>query len=90
MRLVYLPYDLVNYVAGFLRVRYRPFILATILGSLPGTVTFVLAGASLDIDDIFAGQVDVSTVNPLTLALSVALFASGLVVARLLRRREES
>ncbi|MGF1645363.1 MAG: TVP38/TMEM64 family protein [Kineosporiaceae bacterium] len=88
MRLVYLPYDLVNYLAGFLRVRYRPFLAATVLGSLPGTLTFVLAGASLDIDDVFAGRISVSTVNPWTLALSAVLFVAGLVVSRLLRRRE--
>ncbi|MEN9934157.1 MAG: hypothetical protein RLZZ387_736 [Chloroflexota bacterium] len=88
MRLVYLPYDLVNYLAGFLRVPYRPYILASILGSLPGTLTFVLAGASLDIDDIFAGRFSVSAVNPWTLVLSVVLFVAGIVVSRLLRRKE--
>jgi uncharacterized membrane protein YdjX (TVP38/TMEM64 family) len=87
MRLVYLPYDLVNYLGGFLRVPYRPFILATVLGSLPGTLTFVLAGAALNIDDIFAGRFSVSAVNPWTLALSAALFVAGLVVSRLLRAR---
>jgi uncharacterized membrane protein YdjX (TVP38/TMEM64 family) len=88
MRLVYLPYDLVTYVAGFLRVPYRPFILASVLGSLPGTLTFVLAGASLDIDDILAGRFSVSAVNPFTLAASVVLFVAGLAVSRVLRRRE--
>jgi uncharacterized membrane protein YdjX (TVP38/TMEM64 family) len=88
MRLVYLPYDLVNYLAGFLRVPYRPYILASVLGSLPGTLTFVLAGASLNIDDIFAGRFSVSALNPWTLALSAALFVGGIVVSRLLRRRE--
>lgn len=88
MRLIYLPYDLVNYLAGFLRVPYRPFILATIFGSLPGTLTFVLAGASLNIDDIFAGRFSVSAINPWTLALSAALFVAGIVISRLLRRNE--
>jgi uncharacterized membrane protein YdjX (TVP38/TMEM64 family) len=88
MRLVYLPYDLVNYLGGFLRVPYRPFILASVLGSLPGTLTFVLAGASLDIDDIFAGRFSISAINPWTLVLSAALFAAGLVISRLLRRSE--
>lgn len=89
MRLVYLPYDLVNYLAGFLRVPYRPYILASVLGSLPGTLTFVLAGASLDIDDIFAGRFTISAINPWTLVLSVVLFVAGIVVSRLLRRKEE-
>jgi uncharacterized membrane protein YdjX (TVP38/TMEM64 family) len=88
MRLVYLPYDLVNYLCGFLRVPYRPFILASILGSLPGTLTFVLAGASLSIDDIFAGQFDIAALNPWTLGLSLVLFVAGLMISRLLRQKE--
>ncbi len=88
MRLIYLPYDLVNYLAGFLRIAYRPFILATILGSLPGTATFVLAGASINIDDIFAGNFNVSLFNPWTLAASAILFVGGIVVSRMLRNRE--
>lgn len=89
MRLIYLPYDLVNYLSGFLRVPYRPFILASILGSLPGTLTFVLAGASLDIDDIFAGNFSLSAINPWTLALSAVLFVAGIVISRLLKRNEQ-
>jgi uncharacterized membrane protein YdjX (TVP38/TMEM64 family) len=89
MRLIYLPYDLVNYLAGFLHVAYRPFILASILGALPGTLTFVLAGASLDIDDIFAGNFAISAINPWTLALSALLFVGGLVISRRLRGREQ-
>ncbi|GAB4428285.1 MAG: hypothetical protein OHK0015_11030 [Chloroflexi bacterium OHK40] len=89
MRLIYLPYDLVNYLAGFLRVPYQPYLLASVLGSLPGTLTFVLAGASLDIDDIFAGNFSIAAINPWTLLLSAVLFVAGLVVARRLRRQEE-
>lgn len=90
MRLIFLPYDLVNYLSGFLRVPFQPFILASILGSLPGTLTFVLAGASLDIDDIFAGRFSISAINPWTLALSVVLFVAGLVIARMLRQKEQA
>ncbi|MBC8160814.1 MAG: TVP38/TMEM64 family protein [Roseiflexaceae bacterium] len=90
MRLIFLPYDLVNYLAGFLRVAYQPFILATIIGSLPGTLTFVLAGSSVDIDDIFAGRVSPSLFNPWALAASAALFVAGLAFARLLKRRDAS
>lgn len=89
MRLIYLPYDLVNYLAGCLRVPYRPFLVGSILGALPGTLTFVLAGASLNLDDILAGRFSVSAVNPWSLALSAALFVGGLAIARLLRRREQ-
>ena len=85
MRFLFLPYDLVNYLAGFLRVRYMPFILATVLGSLPGTVAFVLFGASTDGD--FSNGLP--SVNAGVLVASVAIFALSLLGSRLLKRREQ-
>ena len=85
MRFLFLPYDLVNYLAGFLRVRYVPFILATVLGSLPGTVAFVLFGASTD-GDFSDG---LPSVNAGVLVASVAIFALSLLGSRLLKRREQ-
>ena len=84
MRFLFLPYDLVNYLAGFLRVRYTPFIWATVLGSLPGTVAFVLFGASTD-GDFSSG---LPSVNAGVLLASVAIFALSLLGSRLLKRRE--
>lgn len=83
MRLLFLPYDLVNYLSGVLRLRWLPFILATALGSLPGTVSFVLLGASLDRVDEGLGGIDTRT-----LVASIAIFLVSLLVARLLRRRQ--
>ncbi|NND75519.1 MAG: TVP38/TMEM64 family protein [Ilumatobacter sp.] len=82
LRLLYVPYDLVNYAAGALHVRARPFLLATALGSVPGTVSFVLIGASLDrVDDGFGG------LEPAALIAGLAIFVVSLTMARLLRRR---
>ena len=89
MRLIYLPYDLVNYLAGFLRIPYRPYLLGSVIGALPGTLTFTLAGASLALDDILAGRFSISVVNPWTLACSAGLFIAGVVIARMLRRKEQ-
>lgn len=85
MRLLFLPYDLVNYLSGVLRLHWPAFLLATALGSLPGTVSFVLLGASLDRIDEGLGGID-----PATLGASLSVFAIGLLVARLLRRRQPS
>lgn len=83
MRLLFLPYDLVNYLSGILRLHWLPFLLATALGSLPGTVSFVLLGASLDrVDDGLGG------IDPAALGASVFIFAVSLVIARALRRRQ--
>ncbi len=88
MHLIYLPYDLVNYLSGFLRVPYRQFILGTAMGAFPGSLTFVLAGSSLNIQDILAGQFSVSAINPWTLVLSAAMFVVGISISRYVQRRE--
>ena len=83
MRLLFLPYDLVNYVCGALRIRWTSFLLATALGSLPGTISFVLLGASLErVDQGLDG------INPLAIVASVAIFVVSIVISRLLRKRQ--
>jgi len=86
MRFIFLPYDLVNYLAGFLKVRYTAFIFATILGSLPGTIAFVLFGASTDGD--FSGGIP--SLDPNVLIASVVIFVASLAFSRLLKRRESA
>jgi uncharacterized membrane protein YdjX (TVP38/TMEM64 family) len=83
MRFIYLPYDLVNYLAGFLRIRYVSFILATVFGSIPGTLAFVLFGASIE---RFDGTLP--AINPWVLGASVVIFVASLVLSRLFKRRE--
>ena len=83
MRLIFLPYDLVNYLAGFLRINWQSFILATALGSLPGTLAFVLAGASIE---RFDGGIP--AFNPWTLVAAIVIFLISLVLSRIFKRRE--
>ncbi len=83
MRFIFLPYDLVSYLAGFLRIRFWPFILATALGSIPGTIAFVGFGASVE---RFDG--DVPSLNPVTLAVSVGIFIVSIALARIFKKRE--
>ena len=84
MRFIFLPYDLVNYLSGFLKVRYTSFILATVLGSLPGTIAFVLFGASTDGD--FSGGLP--SLDPAVLIASVVIFVGSLGLSRLFKNRE--
>ncbi len=83
MRLIFIPYDIVSFLAGILRIRFWPFILATALGSLPATVAIVLFGASLEEFDGGLPEFD-----PWVLLASAGLFAASLLVARLVRRRQ--
>lgn len=81
MRLLFLPYDLVNYGCGLLRIRRRPFLAATAIGSFPGTVAFVLIGASITrIDRGITG------INTTTLLVSFGLIAASMIGSRLIHR----
>ena len=84
MRFIFLPYDLVSYFSGFLRVRWQGFLLATALGSIPGTIAFVLFGAS--IEGGFTGQLP--QLNGTMLAVGTLMFVVSLGLSRWFRRRE--
>lgn len=91
MRFIFLPYDLVNYLSGFLRIRYWSFLLATVIGSIPGTIAFVLLGASLspaEITDMFlTGRLP--TLEWRFLAISAAMFVLSIALSRYFKRREQ-
>ncbi len=85
MRFIFLPYDLVNYLAGFLKVKYPPFLLATILGSIPGTLAFVFIGASFEDFDLSGGF---PNPKPWVLIASVIIFVASIGLSQLFKRRE--
>lgn len=84
MRLIFLPYDLVNYLCGFLRIDLKAFVLATIIGNIPGTVSFVLFGASIDISQ----GISQPAFNPWTFIFSILLVGFSIGVSRYFKRRE--
>lgn len=85
LRLVFLPYDLVSYAAGLWRIHPMGFLAGTALGSIPGTVAFVLFGASIE---EFDGGLP--SINPTVVAVGLGMLVVSLVLARLVRRREQA
>lgn len=83
MRFIFLPYDGVSYLAGLLRIKYWPFILATALGSIPGTMAFIGFGASIE---SFDGALP--KLNPVTLGFSVLIFIVSIGLSRIFKVRE--
>lgn len=90
MRFIFLPYDLVSYLAGFLRINWKAFLAATALGSILGTISFVWLGASASLQDIenliLSGEFP--RPNRAILLGSGAVFVLSLVLSRYFRRRE--
>lgn len=86
MRFIFLPYDLVNYLAGILRIDWKAFILASLLGSIPGTIAFVSFGASIDIKELAMGKTP--QFNPWVLVFGVVIFVVSIVISRYFKQRE--
>ena len=84
MRFIFLPYDLVSYVCGFLEIDWRAFLLASVLGTIPGTISFVAVGASVTgkLTD-FTPQLD-----PVTLGVGLLMFVLSLGLSRYVRGLE--
>ena len=83
MRFIFLPYDAVSYLAGFLRIKFWPFILATALGSIPGTIAFIGFGASIE---SFNGTLP--KLNPVTFGVSVVIFIISIALSRIFKKQE--
>jgi uncharacterized membrane protein YdjX (TVP38/TMEM64 family) len=77
MRFIFLPYDLVNYLAGILRIDWKAFILASLLGSF---------GASIDIKELAMGKTP--QFNPWVLVFGVVIFIASLAISRYFKKRE--
>jgi len=86
-RLLFIPFDLVNYGAGILKLPFVPYLLATIIGTLLGIATFVSVGSALRVDDVRANGFTVSAIDGQFLILSVIIFVASLVVAKFLKKK---
>jgi len=86
MRLFYVPFDLVNYGSGVLKVPWRSYSLATIIGIIPGLSTFVALGAAVSIENLQMDGLTFDAFNPKFLALSVTIFIVSLTLSRFLKK----
>jgi len=86
MRLLLLPFDMVNYLAGLVAVDWKAYTLATAIGILPSTLAFVSFGAAIDMNELAAGQRP--QIDGKMVALAIALFALSLLISRWYKQRE--
>lgn len=76
-----IPYGLVNFAAGLTAVRFRDYLLGTVLGTVPGVLPFVMLGSS-GLQAMQTGEI-----LPLLGALSLTgLLVAGSTAYRHLRR----
>lgn len=80
MRLLLLPFDPINYLAGFAKVQWRAFALATFWGIIPTAFAFTSFGAAIDLQMLAAGQMPQFDWRMLMLA--IIILAGSLLISR--------
>lgn len=75
-----IPYGLVNFAAGLTSIRWRDYIIGTLLGTVPGVLPFVMMGS---------GFTALSEGNILPLLFAFTLTAMLVGVATWYRRRRQ-
>jgi uncharacterized membrane protein YdjX (TVP38/TMEM64 family) len=85
MRFLLLPFDFVSYLAGFLRINWKAYLLGTLVGTFPALFSLVLIGVSGDVD-LQSGKF---SINPWTLLASGLLMLVSIGVSRYFRKRED-
>jgi uncharacterized membrane protein YdjX (TVP38/TMEM64 family) len=81
-RLTFLPGDVVNYAAGFLKISFVSFLIATAIGGMPGLLVGVLAGASLETFSATGFRL-----NPWYIIASLVMLLASVVLWWWLRKR---
>lgn len=82
-RFTFFPYDLLSYICGALRIPFPAFILATAIGSIPGTIAFTSFGAGItNLEDVTSARLEAPYI-----LLGLGLLIFSLIVSYLLKKR---
>ncbi|MES1925657.1 VTT domain-containing protein [Salinisphaera sp. T31B1] len=91
LRASFLPFDLVNYACGLLRVPWIPYFLASIIGMLPPMITFVSFGATVNLPDLLSQETfsPEQLIDAKQLMISAGLLVVSGIIAWFAHRRRK-
>lgn len=92
-RLLYVPFDIVNYGCGALGVPFKAFFLASLLGLPSSLIAITSFGASIDIAAFLSGDVNLSLGDLLDakqLVITAALVVGSIILAIRVKQRHEA
>lgn len=92
LRASFLPFDLVNYACGLLRVPWLSYTAGSIIGMLPPMVTFVSFGATVNLPKLlkrnsFSPE---QLIDSTQLMISAGLLVASAIIAYLAYRRRKA
>lgn len=81
------PFAMLNYALGVTRMRFRDFAIASLFGTLPGTLIYIAAGSALSgASEVFAGNVRPSWHHQLLICGMIPLAGAMALLARTARQ----
>lgn len=86
LHLTLLPFDMVNYTSGLLRVHTLSFIGGVALGIIPGVISMVSLGVGIDLDRLFTDGLSIEIIDWRYIILAAVIFV-GANLGTLLYRR---
>lgn len=93
MRLMLLPFDVVNFAAAGLRVNFRSYFMATVLGNTVATLIYASVGASIHLE-AFLNDAQMPALGEVLdrrqLLLTLVVLAASLLFARYFKQRNGS
>lgn len=90
LRAAYLPFDVINYGCGLLRVPWLPYLFGSLIGMLPPMITFVSFGAAIDFRYMLSqeGFSPSELIDASQLMISGVLVLISIVIALWAQRRQ--
>ena len=86
LRLISLPFDLLNYISGILKIPFWPYFFWTILGVMPYNIALLTAWAAFYGENIQSFS-DISTeVSPAYLVFAFVIFLWTFVFSRIIHK----
>lgn len=83
MRIAYMPFSVLNYLAPLTGIRFRDFFIGTFIGILPGAFIFVFLGNTLTQAWV---TWDISALYTWKSILAIGLFIFSLILPKLLKK----
>jgi uncharacterized membrane protein YdjX (TVP38/TMEM64 family) len=89
LRLCPIPFGLANYLYGLTAVRFRPYLVASLIGGLPSLLLFCQLGTAgkAGLDAIASGRLGRSTGELVVLGISVVATVCAIVLIPLFARK---
>ncbi|MDD2487386.1 MAG: VTT domain-containing protein [Candidatus Gracilibacteria bacterium] len=84
-RLLFLPFDAINYLSGFLRLNFKQYFLGTFFGIIPGILMLLFVGSSIKNVDKF--NLEHITIEPRYIIYAAFIFIIPLIAYYLYRFR---